>query len=499
MSIKDTAVEWTRDKAKQQERKQEQKFLDGQLDKVTGLGDGSDKSKSNGDGPSPIMAPRGPVLGPPSDAYGWTRATCQSMPALTPAQMPDRSGLSGWLDHNVKAALDHCGIMHGLEKVTGNLQALNEAAEEWHAQAVAVQNVADQLRAECSSLPQQWQGAASDAFGRHMGEVVESLDGTAAGLYQTAQIINQAAQMCALAESMVIQIISEAIEALIASLAMEVVVSVLTLGIGAIASAMIDAAEISVFIARVAKVSTELAKNLEELVKALKEMRSAMKAVKSLKDAREAYKSIQNVRKVVKGIREMEDGGDNLLKIARDAKEARSLDGVGEKVAKYGAREAAHYVDSKVTDWAQGEFKQHVLGDSKDDPVSTINPHDLKWGADEDHGTGRKGSHGAVVNSLLSTGKVIGGMAKPGLGVVTGDMKDETSGHLIEGALEGEAGQYVQHNPHYFGSGLVHDVANTPVIGDKLRENEYVKGVAEGENDPAPYRVNKSRIEEAFG
>ncbi|MGK4579497.1 WXG100 family type VII secretion target [Kitasatospora sp. HPMI-4] len=481
MSVKESAAEWGRKKGRQKE----QSLLDGQIDKVTGLG-GS--AKPTGSAPAPVMVPRGPVLGPPSDAYGWTRATCQSMPALTPAQIPDRSGLSGWLDHNVKAALDHCGIMHGLEKVTGNLQELNEAADEWHAQAVAVQNVADQLRAECSSLPQQWQGTASDAFGRHMGEVVESLDGTAAGLYQTAQIVNQAAQMCALAETMVIQIISEAIEALIASLAMEVVVAVLTFGIGAIVGAMVDAAEVSVFIARVAKVSEELATNLEKLLEALKEMRTAMKAVKSLKDARTALKSVQEVRKAFKGLREMESGGDSLLKIAKDAKEAKSLEGVGGKVADYGARQAAHYVDSKVTNWAQGEFKQDVLGDSKDDPVSTVNPHDLTFGKDD--------KHGAAVNSLLSAGKIAGAMGKSSFGVVKGDMKDQTTGSLIEGSLEGEAGQYLQHSgtQHY-----VDSAANAPVIGDHLRENKYMQGVMAGENDPTPYRVDKSRIEEAFG
>lgn len=464
-----------------QVEKHERDFINKGIDKVTGLG--GDSKSSGPSGAHPVSAPPGPVFGPPSSAYSWTRITCQGMPALTPAQLPDRSGLSGWLDDRVKSALDACGIMDYLEKVAGNLPELNEAADEWHAQAVAVKNMAEQLRAECQSLPDQWQGAASDAFGRHMGDVVGALDSTAAELYQTAQIINQAAQMCAMAESMVIQIISEAIEALIASLAMEAVVTVLTLGIGAIASAMVDAAEVTAFIARVAKVSEELAANLRKLVDALKEMRTGFKAVKDLKTAREALKSVQKVRTAVKDIREMKDGGDSLIKIGKDAKEAKSLEGVGGKLGEYAVRQGANYVDSKATDWAQGEFKEHVLGDSKDDSVSAFNPHDLTNPNKASTGTGK------VWTALKDVGVVGGAMGKSAWGAA----KPDVLGDQATAAYEGQAGQFLQHNQdgqEFAGSEVGKTVLSDTGIGGDIKEKEA---------DPTPYRVDKSRIEQAFG
>ncbi len=412
------------------------------------------------------------------------------MAPLNPATRPDRSGLSGWLDHNVEHALKSSGLLKYLEKVTGNLDELNEAAEEWQAQAKAAQNVAEQLRAECQSLPGQWQGVASDAFGRHMGEVVEALDSTADGMYQTAQIINQAAQMCAMAENMVVEIISEAIESLIASLAVEAVVAVLTLGIGAIAGAMLDAAEISVFIARVAKVSEELATNLEKLVKALKELRSALKAVKSLKDARNALKAVREVKSAVKGLRDMEKGGEDASKIFKDAKEARSLEGVAGKVGDLAARKAAGWLDGKATDFVQGEIKQDLFGDSQDDSVD--------FGGRVTTGKGLKG------DALGSLSSFAGAAGKSAMGVAKGDWSDPNSKALIEGSLEGEAGYQLRN--HGYGGDIAHDTGQAfgdNFVGQQAEKivggNEYVKGVTENEHDPAPYRVDKSRIENAFG
>ncbi|WP_441245474.1 WXG100 family type VII secretion target [Kitasatospora sp. McL0602] len=432
------------------------------------------------------------VYGPPSDAYGWTRAACPAAPApLKPAALPDKSGLTGWLDHNVEHALKASGLMHYLEKVTGDLDGLNAAAEEWQAQARAVQNVAEQLRAECGPLAQQWEGNASDAFGRHMGEVVEALDSTADGMYQTAQIISQAAQMCAVAEGMVIEIISEAIEALVASLAVEAVVTVLTLGLGAIAGAMLDAAEIAGFIARVARVSEELAQNLEKLVDALKELSTAVKAVRSLRDAKTALAAVKDVKTAFKSIREMEEGGEGILKIAKDAKEARSLDGVAAKVGDYAARQVAKKADEKATEWAHDEFKQVFFGD------------DAKDSADDSGRVGIvRGEDGKVKvgASAWASAKSFGGA----MGTSAADVaKDAAKDDVAVGAYEGEAGHLLGRTGfgdipaqagHLLGDNFAGHAAEHFLAG-----NEHVKTVTEAEHDPAPYRVDKGRIEQAFG
>ncbi|MER5640828.1 WXG100 family type VII secretion target [Kitasatospora sp. NPDC002227] len=378
---------------------------------------------------------------------------------LTPAQKPSHGGLTGWLDGKVEAALKASGLMHYLEKVTGDLDALNAAAEEWQAQARAVRAVSEQLRAEGNSVAAQWEGDASDAFGRHMGEVVEALDSTAEGMDQTAQIINQAATMCALAEGMVVDIISEAIEALAASLAAEAVITVLTFGLGAIAGAMLDAVEISAFIARVAKVSEELATSLEKLVEALKELNTAVKAVRSLKDAKEALSAFKEVKTALNAVRDVEKGGEGLGKIAKDAKEAKSLEGVGGKLADLAARKAAGKLDGYLTDQltshVEDGVKHTLFGDADDDRVSAEGR--LRRGPKPPEGEEDErptGLAGAVKDSVL--------------GVVQDTRRDPA----VKQAVEGEIGYRLQGT----------------VVGDAL-----------GDEDPQPYRVDRSRIETAFG
>jgi uncharacterized protein YukE len=313
-------------------------------------------------GPYPGAMPGGPG-GSGSAAYGWSQAGAAEAPApLEAAGHPDRSGLGGMLDEAVQWALEKSGLMDELEKVTGNLAELNAAAEEWQAQARAVQSVADQLRGG-------WEGRASDAFGTHMGEVVEALDSTAEGMYQTAEIISRAAQECAVAEGMVVDIIAEAIEALIVSLAAEAVIAVFTAGIGVIADALITEAEIGVFVARVAKVSTELAENLEKLLKALKELGQAVKAVRNLRTARTALDAVKDVKAAAQGLREFEEGGDGLMKAGKAALKDKDFSGLTD----YAARQAVKHGDAYVTGKAQDAFKG-ALGMGEDEELPSGTP-----------------------------------------------------------------------------------------------------------------------------
>ncbi|MGV4928747.1 WXG100 family type VII secretion target (plasmid) [Streptomyces sp. BHT-5-2] len=287
-------------------------------------------------------------LVPAGDAYGWIRKpNPEPMPSLPEATHPSRGGLGGMLDEAVEFALEKSGMLKMLEKVTGDLAQLNGAADAWQNQAKAVQLVAEELRTQANPLSQQWEGQASSSFSGHMGEVVEALDSTAEGMAQTAKIINSAAQECAQAEGMIIEIISEAIEALIASLAAEAVIAVLTAGIGLIADALIDAAEIAAFVSRVAKVSEELATKLEELLKALKELGSAIKAVKNIRTAKNALGSIKKVEKAVEGVREFEQGKGLVAK---------------------GVKKADDYITGKVQDGVQSGVKS-ALGIDDDDPM----------------------------------------------------------------------------------------------------------------------------------
>ncbi|MEV7119023.1 WXG100 family type VII secretion target [Kitasatospora griseola] len=352
--------------------------------------------------------PPGLSLDGPSDAYAWAHARVeQAMANLDPAQHPDRGGLGGMLDEAVEWALEQSGLLGMLEKVTGNLAELNAAAEEWQAQAHAVQSVASELRGGAVPLSQGWAGSASDAFGGHMGEVADALDQTAKGMEQTARIINSAAQECAMAEGMIIEIISEAIESLIESLAAEAVIAVVTMGVGLIADALITEAQIARFVAKVAKVSTELARKLEELLKALKELGSAVKAVRNLEGISKALTKVKDVKTAFNGLRELEQGEGKIA-------------------------QAAQKLDAKASEWAEGKLREG-LGIEDGDPVQR--------------------GDGTLKGSLKAAGQSSWAVAKEGL---TSDVNKE--------AVKQE---------------LLHDA-----------------GLA---HDPAPYRVDESRIATAFG
>ncbi|GAA2820469.1 hypothetical protein GCM10010441_51010 [Kitasatospora paracochleata] len=253
------------------------------------------------------------------DTYEWTRDRVQdALPQLPSFDNPVSEGLDAGLDSIVKAALDATGLMDALEEVTGHLDRLTAASHEWQAQAKAMREVATVLRDGGSRLSGAWEGEASEAFGRHMGMVVEAVDATAADMEQVAQIISQAAAECQLAEQMVIEIIREAIETLIITLAAGVVVDILTLGLATAAEALVVEGEIAIYIARVGQVSRKLETALKELREAIK----AMKEARTLGKFNEARKAAKAVRKL--------GGKGNRWKSLKDLATNPSMENLGE-------------------------------------------------------------------------------------------------------------------------------------------------------------------------
>ncbi|MDT0469840.1 WXG100 family type VII secretion target [Streptomyces gibsoniae] len=262
------------------------------------------------------------------DAYKWTRDFLdEPLIPLPQIENPVADGLDAGLDSIVKAALDSTGLMDMLEEVTGNLAGLTAAAHEWQAQAKAMQTVSNTLRAGGATLAGQWEGEASNAFGRHMGQVVEAIDGTAKDMDQIAQIISQAAAACQLAENMIIEIIREAIEALIVSLAAMVAVDILTLGLATAADALVADAEITAFIARVERVSARLAKTLEKLMEEVREIKAAGKSFSTIKKGLQAAKAVRNIGAI-----------GNRTKSIRDLVSSPSMENLGEFAAASGTK-----------------------------------------------------------------------------------------------------------------------------------------------------------------
>ncbi|BFV57102.1 hypothetical protein KCMC57_up22060 [Kitasatospora sp. CMC57] len=262
------------------------------------------------------------------DAFKWTRDYVnEPLLPLPEIKNPVADGLDAGLDSVVKAALDATGLMDMLEQVTGNLAGLTAAAEEWQAQAKAMREVATNLRQGGGALSGQWEGAAAEAFGSHMGEIVAAIDGTAADMDQVAQIISQAAAECQMAETMVIEIIREAIETLIITLAASVAIDILTLGLATAAEALVVEGEIAVFIARVGKVSAELEKALQKLWDAVKEIKTAGRTFKSINEARKAAKELRKLGSMA-----------NRGKALKNAIQSPTMENIGEYVAAKGVK-----------------------------------------------------------------------------------------------------------------------------------------------------------------
>jgi uncharacterized protein YukE len=210
-----------------------------------------------------------------TDGYEWTRASMpRPVTPLPQVSAPPAHGLDAGLDHIVKLALDRTGLMDKLAEVTGKLDELTDAALEWQAQAKAVQGVARSLRSGAETLSGEWEGQASASFGAHLGKVVAAMDSTAADMDRTASILSLAASECKTAEETVVELIREAIETLVETLAGMVVIDIVTLGLATVADALVAEAEIAVFIARVARVCEKLSWKLEELMSAVRQIRT---------------------------------------------------------------------------------------------------------------------------------------------------------------------------------------------------------------------------------
>ncbi|UNO39648.1 WXG100 family type VII secretion target [Streptomyces sp. MST-110588] len=219
-------------------------------------------------------------------AYEWVSRQGEKLPDIAEVHSNAEHGIDAGLDDAIKWFLDKVGLMEYLERVTGMPSQLTAAAQEWKAQGEALQKVAEGLRAGARSLPDQWQGEASDSFGRGMGRIVDAIDGTGEEMGQTAQILSQAAAECKLAEDTIVAIIREAIEWAVMTLAAMVITDILTLGLATVVDGLVAEAEVAVFIARVERVSAKLAKTLEELMKAVREMKQGEKSFKRINEAR---------------------------------------------------------------------------------------------------------------------------------------------------------------------------------------------------------------------
>lgn len=231
------------------------------------------------------------------------------------------NALDNAVDSTVRGILETTGLLSILQEVTGKPEPLAQAADVWLEQGQQTKAAADELRQSARPLPQAWQGAASAAFGQHLGRLVGALDSMADDMGTAAKILNQAAQECRVAEDLVTEIIREAIEFTIATLAATAVADIFTFGLATIAGGIAEGAEMTAFVARAAQVSTKLAEVLEKLLETLKELK-ALKEADGTWKAFKAFRQAKGIFQAGKALREGDTatlGANRVLHFANGA------------------------------------------------------------------------------------------------------------------------------------------------------------------------------------
>jgi uncharacterized protein YukE len=201
--------------------------------------------------------------------------------------------LTAGLDSIVVDVLRGTGLFDLLERVTGKNDQLTAAATVWLAQAKETKDITDQLRSGAKTLEGAWKGQASAVFGTYMGNIVGGLDSMAQDMATAAKVLADAASECQMAEDMVIEIIREAIEWMLATLAATAVADLLTFGLASIAGGLAEAGEMAGFIARAEQVSEKLANVLRKLETMLQDINKARKT----KGVWQAYRAFSTAKR----------------------------------------------------------------------------------------------------------------------------------------------------------------------------------------------------------
>lgn len=178
--------------------------------------------------------------------------------------------LAGALDGTIRAAIKELGLDDYLEKVSGDNERLRTVAQEWRAAARDMQGVVEDLRAERRTLEASWTGEAAKAFGGQMAEFEQGLLGEAEDMITIAELLEMAAEACAVAEDAMVELIVEIVEALLVAAATAAIVALLTAGIGAAIGPLIAAAGTAHRMLKAVRITAKLADRLKDLADRLR-------------------------------------------------------------------------------------------------------------------------------------------------------------------------------------------------------------------------------------
>lgn len=191
--------------------------------------------------------------------------------------------LAGVLDEIIRGIIKQFNLDELLEQVSGDNELLAETAIEWRKAANDLRGVVDDLVAERRPLASQWEGQAFEKFNGMMSEFEEALLGEASDMDTMAELLEMAAQECAAAEQLMLDLIVEIVEAALAAAATTAILSLLTAGAAAAIGPLIAAAGIAHKAAKAIKITAKLADALADLAKRMQLLRKAAKLRSALR------------------------------------------------------------------------------------------------------------------------------------------------------------------------------------------------------------------------
>ncbi|CAL9418581.1 hypothetical protein SUDANB6_01804 [Streptomyces sp. enrichment culture] len=191
--------------------------------------------------------------------------------------------LAGVLDEIIRSIIKQFNLDELLEQVSGDNELLAETATQWRRAANDLRGVVDDLVAERRPLAAQWEGQAFEKFDGMMSEFEKALIGEAADMDTMAELLEMAAQECAAAEQLMLDLIVEIVEAVLAASATTAILSLLTAGAAAAIGPLIAAAGIAHRAAKAIKITAKLADALAGITKRMQLLRKALKLRNALR------------------------------------------------------------------------------------------------------------------------------------------------------------------------------------------------------------------------
>ncbi|SCK55960.1 WXG100 family type VII secretion target [Streptomyces sp. WMMB 322] len=184
---------------------------------------------------------------------------------------------SDTLDEAVRGIIKQFGLDDDLEKVSGDNERLRDVAGTYREAARDLRGVVEDLKFERKRLDNAWAGEAADAFHKEMSAFEKGLQGEAADMDQIAELLETAADACAEAEQLMIDLLVEIVQAALAAAATSAILSLVTAGAAAVIGPLIAAAGIAHKAAKAVKITAKLADTLADLAKRMQAMRKLAK------------------------------------------------------------------------------------------------------------------------------------------------------------------------------------------------------------------------------